>query len=232
MTIRAITFDLDDTLWDTWPIIERAEWQLHTWLTKHYPRIPEQFSPVDLRKLAGRMAETQPHIAHDRTALRKTALTQAATQVGYNRFPVDVAFEVFFTARNQVVFFAEVLPVLEHLAQHYVLGALTNGNADIQAVGLAHLLNFAFNAVDVGAAKPAPALFEAASRHLGLDPSQIIHVGDDPEHDVLAAANVGLRTVWLNRKGREWPGGRQADAEIRNLKELTTVLEKEPICLE
>lgn len=118
-----------------------------------------------------------------------------------------------------------MLPVLERLAQRYPLGALSNGNADIHRVGLAHLFDFAFNAVDVGAAKPAPALFLAACRHLNMTPAQIVHVGDDPEHDVGGAASVGLRTVWVNRTGRKWPGGFRADAEIHALDELEAILE-------
>jgi putative hydrolase of the HAD superfamily len=207
VAIQAITFDLDDTLWDTWPVIERAEARLHDWLKRRYPRIPEQFTCLDLRHLAGAVAEARPHMAHDRTALRKEALMLAATQAGYARFPVDAAFEVFFAARNQVVFFAEVLPVLERLTQRYVLGALSNGNADIRRVGLAHVFDFAFNAIDVGVAKPAPALFQAACRHLDLAPRQIVHVGDDPENDVRGAAWAGLHTVWINHTGREWLAG-------------------------
>jgi 2-haloalkanoic acid dehalogenase type II len=224
LPVRAITFDLDDTLWDIWPIIVRAEQRLHDWLTQHYPRIPERFTALDLRQLCGEVAATKPLIAHDRTLLRKEALELAALRAGYDDFQVDAAFSVFFAARNDVVLFEEVLSVLERLARRYTLGALSNGNADIRLVGLDHLFDFALNAVAVGAAKPEPAMFEAACRHLNLPPGQIVHVGDDPYHDVQGAAQVGLRTVWVNRTQREWPGGRRADAEIQTLEELEMLL--------
>jgi putative hydrolase of the HAD superfamily len=123
-----------------------------------------------------------------------------------------------------VVFFEEVMPVLERLATRFTLGALSNGNANIDSVGLGDLFDFAFNAVAVGAAKPAPDMFVEACRYLGLAPAQIVHVGDDPEHDVLGAARVGLRTVWVNRDGRQWPGGPRADGEIRTLEDLEVLL--------
>ncbi|MEE4378626.1 MAG: HAD-IA family hydrolase [Candidatus Competibacteraceae bacterium] len=226
LSVRAITFDLDDTLWDIWPIIVRAEQRLHDWLALHYPLIPERFTALELRQICDEVSTTKPHIAHDRTLLRKEALGLAALRAGYADFQVDAAFEIFFAARNDVIFFEEVLSVLERLAQCYTLGALTNGNADIQLVGLNHVFDFAINAVAVGAAKPDPAMFEAACRHLNLPPEQILHVGDDPHHDVLGAAQVGLRTVWVNRTQRDWPGGQRADVEISTLEELEALLER------
>ena len=224
--IRAITFDLDDTLWDIWPIILRAEERLHAWLSEHYPQIPARYTALALRQLCAEIARQQPEIAHDRTLLRKEALRLAAQQVGCREFCVESAFQIFFQARNEVVFFAEVLPVLTRLAQRYTLGALTNGNADIRLVGLNHLFAFAINAIDVGAAKPEPAIFAAACRYLGLPPQQIVHVGDDPEHDVLGSARAGLRSIWINRNGRDWSGAHPPEAEISNLTDLEALLEQ------
>ncbi len=224
--IRAITFDLDDTLWEIWPVIARAESRLHEWLEDRYPRIPERFTTLALRALCAEIARQRPDVAHDRTVLRKEALALAARQVGYEEFHVDSAFEVFYQARNEVIFFEEVLPVLERLAGRYVLGALSNGNADIGRVGLGHVFAFSINAIDVGRAKPAPDMFEAAVERLGLPAGQIVHVGDDPELDVVAAVEAGYRAVWVNRAGADWPGGVQADAEVRTLEELEAVLER------
>lgn len=224
--IRALTFDLDDTLWDVWPVVERAEQRLHAWLQERYPRIPALFNPLELRGLCAGIALEKPELAHDRTLLRKGALRLAADRADYPEFPVDQAFDIFYAARNEVVLFDDVLPVLARLSQRYALVALSNGNADIRLIGLDHLFRFAINATDVGAAKPEPAMFEAARRFLGLMPGQIVHIGDDPETDVLGAARVGMRTVWVNRSGKDWPGGEPADAEISTLEELEILLEQ------
>jgi putative hydrolase of the HAD superfamily len=222
--IRAVTFDLDDTLWDIWPVIERAEARLHAWLHAQYPAISAQFSALELRELANEIAVQRQDMAHDRTLIRKEALRLAADRVGCEDFCPESAFDIFLAARHEVVFFADVLPVLEGLAGRYRLGALTNGNADIQRLGLSHLFEFAISAVEVGAAKPEPPIYQAACRLLELSPEQIVHVGDDPQNDVLGAAQVGLRTVWINRDGRAWPGGQCADAEIKTLEELEPIL--------
>jgi putative hydrolase of the HAD superfamily len=222
--IKAITFDLDDTLWDVWPVVERAEQLLHDWLGARYPRIPERFTPLELRELCGEIAAARPEIAHDRTRLRKDALQLAAMRTGHLEFDVEAAFAVFYVARNAVELFEEVRPALERLAQRYTLASLSNGNADLRLIGLDDVFSFSLNAIEVGAAKPDPLMFELACRRLGVQPEQVVHVGDDPEHDVRGAANAGLRTVWLNRSGRDWPGGPRADVEIGSLVELEAVL--------
>ena len=223
--IKAITFDLDDTLWDIWPVVERAEERLHDWLSTRYPRIPEQFTPLELRELSQEVIVTYPEMAHDRTWLRKEALWLAARRADYVEFDVESAFAVFFVARNAVEPFADVQPALQRLAGRYTLASLSNGNADLRLIGCLHdLFTFSLNAIDVGVAKPAPLMFERACQRLEARPEQVVHVGDDPEHDVFGAAQAGFRTVWVNRTSRDWPGGSRADAEIATLVELEQVL--------
>ena len=110
--------------------------------------------------------------------------------------------------------------VLEHLARQYTLGALTNGNADIYKTDAAEYFDFAFLAEDIGASKPHPDMFHAALERAGVEPEQIVHVGDNPEHDIQGARAVGMHTVWMNSQGEEWPGGHRADLEIDNLRQL------------
>ena len=131
---------------------------------------------------------------------------------------------MFFAARNAVEPFADVRPTLERLGRRYTLASLSNGNADLRLIGLHDLFAFSLNAIDVGAAKPEPLMFNQARQRLTVRPEQIVHVGDDPEHDVFGAARAGFRTVWVNRTGRDWPGGSRADAEIPGLIELEQVL--------
>ena len=222
--IQAITFDLDDTLWDIWPVVERAEDLLHDWLAALYPRITERFTPLELRDLSGEVSADRPEFAHDRTLLRKEALGLAARRAGYAEFDVEGAFAVYFIARNAVEPFAEVRPTLERLGQRYTLASLSNGNADLRLIGLDDLFSLSLNAIEVGAAKPEPLMFQEICRLLRVSPDQIVHVGDDPEHDVQGGRNAGFRTVWVNRTGRDWPGGGRADAEISDLAELEAVL--------
>jgi putative hydrolase of the HAD superfamily len=55
--IRTITLDLDDTLWDLHPVIQRAEQRLYEWLGERYPRITKMFEPLDIREVRSRVVE-------------------------------------------------------------------------------------------------------------------------------------------------------------------------------
>ncbi len=224
--IIGITFDLDDTLYDNRPVLERAERVLHAWLARRYPRLVERFDIPGLHRLRSSVAEAHPHLRHDLSVIRKLTLSEAAQACGYDDELVEPAFQVFLRARNQVQMYADVLPALDGLRPRYALGAVTNGNANIEQLGLAPLLQFAVCAADVGAAKPKPEIFREAARRLGTTPEHLVHVGDDPLRDVAGAAAVGLGTVWVNRAGDDWPGGTQPDAEVRSLTELSAVLNR------
>jgi putative hydrolase of the HAD superfamily len=136
------------------------------------------------------------------------------------------AFEVFFTARNQVTFFDGAISSLEKLSQDYILGSLTNGNADIKKLGLSDYFNFAFSAADVGSPKPAPDLFKAALTHTGTSPEQMIYIGDHPLHDMDAAKRVGIKTIWVNRGKLPYSGSTSPDQEVIHLGSLPEAVNK------
>ena len=223
-SIQVICFDLDDTLWPCEPVIQRAEQVLHQWLSLHYPRLTDQFSITDLRELRQQLCQRYPQFTHDLTAIRKISLALAAEQAGYDSQLIEPAFAIFHQARNQVDFYADVLPNLKKLSQQYKLGALTNGNADLQQIGIRYFFDFVLSAYEVGVEKPHPAFFARACQYAQTEPEHIVHVGDDPNSDVAGALTVGMRAVWLNRQQKTWSGERTPDATISSLVELEAVL--------
>lgn len=230
MPIRAITFDLDDTLWPIEPVMQRAEQQLDAWLRRHCPRTAEAY-PVDaMRALRNRVADENPHLAHDFSAQRRLSLRAALLPHGYCDDHVDAAFAAFYAERNRVECYGDALPALERLGARYPLAAITNGNADLDAIGLSHVFRFTLHASRFGTAKPAADIFHAACERLELEPTQVLHVGDDPELDVIGAHRAGLRCVWLHRGATGWQEASgqseiQPDLIVRDLAELVDALD-------
>jgi len=204
--VRAIAFDLDNTLWDVEPVLARAEAQLAAWLHEHCPRTARRLSAAEMRRGREQLARREPHNAHDFTYLRVTALAAQLREHGYEERIAEEAFAVFLTARNQVEIFPDVTPGLSRLRRRYALASLSNGNADLACIGLDHLFAVSLNARQIGAAKPEPRCFERLARELALRPREIAYVGDDPRLDVAAARGAGLTTVWMNRRSLAWPG--------------------------
>jgi FMN hydrolase / 5-amino-6-(5-phospho-D-ribitylamino)uracil phosphatase len=221
--VRAIAFDLDNTLWDVEPVLERAEQSLAAWLQQHCPRMTR--SRAEMRAARELLARREPHNAHDVTYLRIATLSAYARAHGYDEQLAERAFEVFLAARNEVDIFPDVAPALARLRRRYALASLSNGNADLSRIGLEHLFRVSLNARQIGAAKPEPRCFARLAQDLRLPAAAIAYVGDDPQLDVAAARAAGLRTVWMNRRGLTWPLQLPAaDLSVADCAELAAAL--------
>lgn len=226
--IYLITIDLDDTLWPTKPTLVAAEQALYRWLQESAGRITEVHDLNSLREHRLRLCAERPDIAHDFTSLRLISLRMLLQEFGYADGLAEVGVRLFLEHRNRVSPFTDVSPVLRSLGERYRLISVTNGNADVERTPLRGLFNAAFRAEDVGAAKPDPALFEAALALAGVGPEQALHLGDDPLLDVDASRRLGMRAVWVNRRGADWPGElTPPELEVRDLHGFSDWLENE-----
>jgi putative hydrolase of the HAD superfamily len=199
MTIKAVVFDLDDTLWPVAPVIQQAEAALHTWLAQHAPQVVQQFSIEQLRKKRNALLLTDARFEYDLWALRHTSLQQVLAEVGDDRQKADLGMAVFAIARNQVALYDDVMPGLQALGQRVKLGTISNGFADLQAIGLASHFQVSLAAHRFGCAKPDSSIFLAACEELQFSPHEIMFVGDDLLLDVQAAQQVGMQGVWMRR---------------------------------
>lgn len=197
--IKAVLFDLDDTLWPIVPVIERAENVLHDWLKRHAPIVAHQVTIEDMRQRRQLLMSTDPVYQLDLRALRQAVLIEAFRDSGEDVSMVEKAMTVFSQARNEVTPFDDVLPALENLRRRVALGSISNGVADLHAIGMAHYFQASVAAHRFGRAKPDVAIFHAACEALEVTPHEAVYVGDDPLLDVQGAQNAGLQAVWMNR---------------------------------
>ena len=221
--IKLITFDLDDTLWHTAPAIVGAEALLRDWLTDNAPKLGPV--PVEhLWEIRSRLVEADPTFKHRISALRRQVLFHALQDAGYSvaeaQELAEQAFEVFLHGRHQV----EIYPTLEILAKTFILGVITNGNADVRRLGLADYFAFALCAEDLGIGKPDPAPFLEALKRGGVAPEAAVHIGDHPGDDIAGAQQAGMRAIWYNPAGLPWEATTPPDAEISSLTQLPGVL--------
>ncbi len=224
--IRAVTLDLDDTLWPIWPTITRAEAALLQWLVAHAPSTAALYSNTEaLRAIRNQMVALRPDLAHDLSALRRESIRLALTQAGDDAALAESAFEVFFDERQRVELFGDAHPALAFLSQRYPVVAVSNGNADVHRVGIGHYFKACISAREFGVAKPDPRIFYAAASAAGVQPHEVLHVGDDATLDAQAAIHAGMQAVWLNSAGQAWPHAQPPHATVATLTELCRLLD-------
>lgn len=203
--VRAITLDLDDTLWPIEPVIARAEAVLHAWLARHAPAVAERYDIAALRLLRDDVARDNPGWAHDFTRIRHVSIGLALQRCGHDAALADAAFAAFFDARNQLEPYPGVPEALARLAARWPLLALTNGNADLGRLAIGAHFQGTVSARAFGVGKPDARIFHEAARQLGCAPGELLHVGDDWLLDVRGARGAGLHAAWLRHAGAPEP---------------------------
>lgn len=198
--IRAITFDLDDTLYDNMPYIHMAQKQLDAYLASSYPAT-KQISAKAWSDLRAKLLQEQPELANDMGALRLNVLRRAFESVGMSEQEREKAatdcFTFFYAKRSDFTVEDKVLKTLKKLSKQLPLVAITNGNVDCKKIGISPFFSHEFHANVEQPMKPNRAMFDKASKALNIPSKNILHVGDHLIKDVLGATRAGFQTAWL-----------------------------------
>lgn len=103
--------------------------------------------------------------------------------------------------------YPDVIDLLRALRRDGIaVGVLTNGNHEQQidklaVIGIDQLVNVVCTSERIGYQKPDPRAFETLAHDLGVHPSDVVFVGDNPEHDVAGARAAGMRAGLVDRSG-------------------------------
>ncbi|MCM3637001.1 HAD family hydrolase [Sporosarcina luteola] len=126
----------------------------------------------------------------------------------------------------------ETFSVLEQLKGEYTLVLLTNGSPSLQNTKLditpelAPYFDFIVISGAFGKGKPDPSIFEHALKETGSSAAEALMVGDNLMTDILGSSKIGMRSVWINREGKEGNPSIQPTFEIRHLEQLFPILDK------
>ncbi|MGL6316730.1 5-amino-6-(5-phospho-D-ribitylamino)uracil phosphatase YigB [Vibrio sp. WXL103] len=228
--IKAMTFDLDDTLYDNRPIIMRVEQQATAWLLQQHPIA--QSRPLEWWQQRKRQVLKQaPELIHDVTRWRHRQIESGLSELGYDaeqaRLAADAAIAEVLRLRSDFTVPEQSHRVMRELARRYPLIAITNGNVDVERIGLGEYFQQVYQAGPDGLSKPYPEMFNKAIAHLGLPAGEVLHVGDHLRSDVLGAQHAGMRTCWINDQGANLRSAKHArvlpDVEIHHLESLLSL---------
>ncbi len=222
--VKAVFFDLDDTLCAYWEAAKHG-------LRKAFEAHPEHGVPVEqlleqwavaFRGFVETIGKTHWYDKYKVSGeiTRIELMRRMLERVGI--YDDDLAERMSFTyyvERHAALrLFPESRDVLMALQADYALGIITNGPADIQrqelqTLQIEHLFGHVFVEGEVGFGKPDPRIFTLAQESVGLPAQQILFVGNSYKHDILPAQESGWKTAWVRRHTDVAPSSRTGKPE-------------------
>jgi HAD superfamily hydrolase (TIGR01509 family) len=210
--VKAVLFDLDDTLFDH----KFSRLQGLTALQEKFPKL-KATGIEELEKEHDKLLNADYERVLDRKITVFDGTTQRIAKLcamhGVNldleesKTAANIYSKAYIKNRQPVLGSRELLTALEKEA---VLGVVTNGLLDPQIEKLrvckvAEQLDFIVISDAVGYKKPSREIFEVALKRAKVKPFEAVYVGDSWVSDVLPAVNAGMKAVWLNRYGLKCP---------------------------
>ena len=226
--IKMITFDLDDTLWDNVPTITRAEIDTRQWIEERVGKVSwGDFN--DFINLRDDLIKEDASIEWDISKLRKEIFKIKLAHIKPSSLRdkiVDEAFSVFMNKRHEILLFDGVADALKALSEKYILGVLTNGNADVYKFNIGKYFTFAISSLEAKASKPNRSHFDLAVKQVdGVTFNEILHIGDHQINDILFAHKLGIDTLWFNNNNATWDQDFEKPDEFNSWELLTQIIE-------
>lgn len=197
--IQAITFDLDDTLYENTSVIVKAEQSLIELMHNQYPatrKVDNSF----WRSQQKAHILSKPLLKNDMGELRRLSLESGFKALGLSGNELKTAtnrcFEHFYFQRSNFKLNRNIHSLLRILSDKLPLVAITNGNVDIKQIGLEGYFTACFKASVKLPMKPNIAMFDAAQAQLNIPHGNILHVGDNLPKDVYGAIKAGYQAAW------------------------------------
>jgi len=230
--VRAVLFDLDDTLFDRWKAqdlileeIVREQSQLFHGL--EFSTIRKAFAEAD--RIACEEYDAGIPVGDIRDRRSRLFLELLGLPTTSAKTVTDLYLTRYPTLKAPVEGALSLIPTL---AEQYDLGIITNGFRDVQhrkieTLGIACYFRCIVLPDDAGAQKPDPRIFRHAASSLRVNPASCLYVGDLYLHDIVGAKRAGMLACWFNPRGEaRTDPDIMPDAEIKDLMSLGRVLKQ------
>ncbi len=229
MTLKAVLFDLDDTLYD-------HRYGSRAALNAVYQQF-DCFQQISLDQLEREHSELLEHY-HSRLLKGELTLDQARRarfgdllrRYGSDATQVEAVLTLYRdTYYGSERLIAGAVELLERLRAEGLKIALVTNNivaeqmGKLDRAGITDLIDVFVISGGEGMAKPDPRIFRLALDRLGIEASEAVMVGDSWSADIVGAQAAGIRGIWLNRFGQTSPDTMLA-AEIQALEPIETML--------
>ncbi|PCI55742.1 MAG: HAD family hydrolase [Gammaproteobacteria bacterium] len=238
--IKAISFDLDDTLYSNKPVMQAIEQKMIAYFSA-LPILnnimPAQQNFLDVHFWSNFRHQAilkQPDLAHDVVQVRLVSYQLGFISLGLAediaQQQAQAALDYFIELRSDFTVPEQSKKLLANLSEKYILIAISNGNVDTKALGISQHFRYIYHAgwqMDGSLLKQKPAsdMFTLACHELAIKPSQLLHVGDCGRSDIQGALRAGCQTAWLSCYDVGMPLTVLPHIEITNVNQLRLLFE-------
>lgn len=236
---KAISFDLDDTLYSNKPVMQAIEQKMIAYfsgLSILKPQAFEQYKVLDQHfwdYFRCQAVLKQPDLIHDVVLVRLASYRLGFMSLGLTKEIVEqeaqAALHYFIQLRSDFTVPEQSKKLLASLSQKYPLISISNGNVDTKALGISQYFQHIYHAGwqfdgTLLKQKPVNDMFSMACQQLTIEPSQLLHVGDCGRADIRGALLAGCQTVWLSCYGVGKPISLLPHIELNKLSQLEELL--------
>ncbi len=201
--IRIIGFDLDDTLWDNRPVIQKAVDEKFSFLDKVLPNHSLNEIEAAYTFEVERRVTDDPMRYQDMTLLRQEALAALCQRFDLSDAVAEQAWDLFYRLRQNFTLYQDAEPLLEKLSKRFTLMVISNGNARLDHTPIVGYFDEHWQAGKHGAAKPSAEMLLKAMQYYGCKPEEYLYVGDNMNIDMRAVIEAGCYGVLIPSKLNE-----------------------------
>ncbi|APU72619.1 HAD-IA family hydrolase [Vibrio parahaemolyticus] len=235
--LKAIFFDMDETLCGTSQADKAAGQKFTAWIQQTYPQVsdPQAFLQRYLQGVYKKLNAEFPQLVAllpDENAFRcgliQTILAENGIHIDAEQ--AQQAQHYFDSARmGAFTFFPGVKEMLTDLRKHYKLVVITNGpifsqHPKLKATQMDEWVDHIIVGGEEPEEKPAASIFQKALNLVDIKPEEALHIGDSLAADIAGANNMGILSVWVNATGASNPTEITPNFEIRETVELKEIL--------
>lgn len=229
-SIRAVLFDLDDTLFDR----KAAQIMALELIVKRFPHIFGRFEKervIEAFLESDRLLTSGFNAGASSEGIREERSRIFLEILDIGEDIVDIITEIYieeYPKLNAVM--PGAFELVKELSGRYRVGVITNGLPDAQytkleSIGLRDLMSCIVLSEEIGIRKPDPGIFHHAADLIQIPPADCLYVGNSYTHDIAGAKTAGMLACWLKSSPSSSPGGEyEADFVIGNLKDLIGIL--------
>jgi len=246
--VKAISFDLDDTLYDNRPVMQAIEKKMEAYFTEKFSLLFSERKVPELKEVFNRRfwapyrqqaINGNSELSHDVVRIRyetyRLGFLAHNASAEEAKQQAQAGLDYFISLRSNFTIPKASHELLARLSKEFPLVAISNGNVNTKELGIDHYFQHIYHAgfqssngpAEIGhllRQKPAADMFTLVCRKLDILPVELLHVGDCGYADIHGALNAGCQTAWLPHYGVGKALNQLPQIELSNVNQLLRLL--------